>query len=179
MHDNDKPSADAGPPSKSQLKREARERFDLGRRLSELPPATLAELPLEEELRTAVEFARSIKSRGARKRQLGYVARLLRESDVAPLLDALERQQGGARETNARHHRAEAWRDALLYDGDVALAVLVRARRDFEPQALRILLRNAQREAERGKPPASARKLYRLLSELDRTEPLPEPRGGF
>ncbi len=172
-HDREPPTGAEGTISKSQRKREAHERLDLGRRLVGLPLSLLEELPLEAEVRQAVDFARSIKSRVARKRQLGYLARLLRGVDVGPLLEALERQQGAARETNARHHRCEAWRDALLENGDAALAVLAGSRRDLDPQATRALLRNARREAERSKPPASARKLFRLLRELDEKKSLP------
>ena len=168
-------TADADAPviSKSQRKRAAQEMFDLGRRLAELPPARLRELPLDADIIEAVEFARSIKSNVARKRQLGYLARLLRAANTVPVEEALERLQGAAREMNARHHRCEAWRDALLAGGDATLATLAREHPGTEPQVIRQLLRNARREQERGKPPAAARKLFALLRELDETTPLP------
>ena len=78
--------------SKSQLKREARELFKLGRQLAELPPAALADIPMDERLREAIEEARGIRSNVARKRQLGFVGKLLRQYDVAPLVAALERR---------------------------------------------------------------------------------------
>lgn len=149
--------------------------FVLGRRLTELAPATLRGLPLNAELLEAVEFARSIKSRVARKRQLGYLARLLRLADTGPVEAALERLQGAAREVNARHHRTKAWRDALAEGGDATLAELVAQRADADRQALRQLMRNARREAELGKPPAAARKLFKALRELDESQPLPNP----
>lgn len=44
---------------------------------------------------------------------------------------------------------------------------------DLDGQALRQLLRNAQRERKAGKAPASARKLFRMLRALDEVSPLP------
>lgn len=170
---SDSPDKTVDEVSKSQLKRDAQAVFELGRQLTELPPAKLLELPLAPDIVEAVITARGIKSRVARKRQLGFLARLLRLSDTAPVLEALQRMQGSARESNARHHRTEAWRDALLDQGDFALAVLMEGCTTADRQSLRQLVRNAQRERDRGKPPAASRKLFKLLRELDEREPLP------
>jgi len=163
------------PPSKSQLKREAREKFDLGRELCELPEKVLLTLPLEDRVLQAVQFTRSVRSNVARKRELGFLAKLLRSADVAPVLEALEARQTAARSMNARHHRAEAWRDLLLAGGNTALELLLAQRQDVDVPALRQLVRNAQAEASRNKPPASARKLFRMLRDLDETSTLPAP----
>lgn len=160
-------------PSKSQLKREARELFELGRELCDLPDSVLRELPLEASVREAVQSARSIRAHVARKRQLGFLAKLLRGAEVAPLREALEARQAAARSLNARHHRTEAWRDLLIAGGDAPLPNLLDGRDDVDVQSLRQLVRNAQAEARRGKPPASARKLFRMLRELDERRPLP------
>jgi ribosome-associated protein len=50
---------------------------------------------------------------------------------------------------------------------------LLDARRDIDAQSLRQLVRNAGREAAAGKPPASARKLFRLLRDSDERDALP------
>lgn len=170
---NDFPDKTVAEVSKSQLKRDAQAVFELGRKLTELPAAKLLELPLAPDVVEAVVTARGIRSRVARKRQLGFLARLLRLTDTAPVMEALERMQGAARESNARHHRTEAWRDALLDQGDAALAVLAEACATADRQAIRQLVRNAQRERSRGKPPAAARKLFKQLRELDERESLP------
>lgn len=168
-------SAVAGdePVSKTQRKREAKALFDFGRRLVELPESVLLELPLEPELLGEIQYTRGITARVARKRQLGFLAKQLRHADLAAVETALEARQDAARQLNARHHRAEAWRDRLL-DGDAAaLGTLLDARRDIDAQTLRQLVRNAQREASAGKPPASARKLFRLLRDSDEAAALP------
>lgn len=159
--------------SKSQRRRDALEVKNLASRLIGLSDTRLARVPLDPQLRTEIEQARRMRSHGARKRQLQYVAKLLRRDDPEPLLDALEAFENEARQLNARHHRSEAWRDRLLESGDTALGALLEQRRDADGQTLRQLLRNAQREAARGKPPSAARSMFRLLRELDEAEPLP------
>ncbi len=160
-------------PSKSQRKREARALFDLGRTLVELPPSRLASLPLDDDIRGAVEFTRGITAHVARKRELQHLAKRLRRIDATPIREALEAQDNEARQLTARHHRAEQWRDRLLDDGDAAVSALCEAREDVDVQALRQLIRNATRERERNKPPAAARALFRALRELDERMPLP------
>ena len=159
--------------SKSQRRRDALEVKSLASRLIELPAARLARVPLDEQLRSEIEDARRMKSWGARKRQLQYVAKLIRRDDPEPILDALESFENEARHLNARHHRSEAWRDFLLENGDKAVGHLLEKRRDADAQAIRQLLRNAAREATRNKPPAAARSLFKLLRELDEADPLP------
>lgn len=162
-----------GKPSKSQRKREARALFDLGRELVGLNRAALAKMPLDESLRQAVMEARAITAHVAHKRQLQYVAGLLRQRDAAPILAAVEALRAEGRQNAARHHRVEVWRDRLLQDGDGAVRDLLEQRPGIEAQALRQLLRNATREAERGQPPAAARKLFRFLRDIDTLEALP------
>lgn len=159
--------------SKSQRRRDALEVKSLASRLIKLSDARLARVPLDDQLRSEIEQARRIRSNVARKRQLQYVAKLLRRNDPEPLLDALDAFENEARQLNARHHRSEAWRDHLLESGDAALGALLDQRRDADGQALRQVLRNARAELARGKPPSAARTLFRLLRELDESEPLP------
>lgn len=159
--------------SRSQKKREAQDIKALASRLIALKPAKLAQVPLDEQLVDEIERARNIRSNVARKRQLQYVAKLLRRGDVTPLEEALASFDDAARQLTARQHRSEAWRDHLIEAGDPAVGELIEKRRDADAQAIRQLVRNARREAGRNKPPAAARSLFRLLRELDESEPLP------
>jgi ribosome-associated protein len=160
-------------PSKSQRKRDARVLFELGRDLVAVDKKTLQRLPLDASLRDAVDQARSIKSHIAHKRQLQHIAGILRGIDATPIAEALDAIRMEARQLTVRHHRVEAWRDRLLNEGDDALQALLATHTSIESQAIRQLVRNARREAERDKPPSSARKLFRLLRELDNDDPLP------
>lgn len=165
------------PVSKSQHRREALEVKSLASRLIGLSPTLLARVPLDESLRAAIRDARSIRSNVARKRQLQFVAKLLRRDDTQPIRDALDAFEGDARQLTGRQHRVEAWRDHLVGAGDAAVGALLAARREVDAQPLRQLIRSARQEAAAGRPPAAARALFRLLRDLDEFEPLP-PVGG-
>ena len=56
--------------SKSQRKREAQELVNLAKEIISMTENRFRKLPLDQDLRSEIEFARSIRSHGARKRQL-------------------------------------------------------------------------------------------------------------
>lgn len=163
--------------SKSQRRRDALELKSLARDLIAMSPSRFARIPLDETVRAAVEEARRIRSNVARKRQLQFVAKLLRRGDAEPIMQALEELEHAARQVTARQHRAEAWRDRLIESGDPALGDLLRQRTGADAQAIRQHIRQARKEAGRGQPPAAARALFRLLREMDESEPLPPVTG--
>ncbi len=169
----DEASEDPGEVSKSQRKREAHELLDVGKLLIGMPDSRLARMPLDDELRSAIEFARDIRAHGAKKRQMMTVGKMLRLRDTDELLDALQDLHDKDRKLNARHHHIEAWRDVLITGDDQALADLLEKIPDLNPQILRQLLRNARKEASLSKPPTSARKLFKLLRDADEQSRLP------
>ena len=72
--------------SKSQRKRDANVLLDLAKQLIAMPATRLKRLPMDQDLRDEVDFARSIRSHGARKRQLMTVGKMLRKRDTEALL---------------------------------------------------------------------------------------------
>ncbi len=159
--------------SKSQRKRDAQLLKSLASELIRLSPSQLARVPLDSTIREAVQEARQIRAHVAGKRQLQFIAKQLRRIDATPIRETIDSFQNQARQLTVRQHRVENWRDFLLESGDAALGKLLQQRREADGQAIRQLIRNAQREASREKPPASARALFRLLRDLDENEPLP------
>jgi ribosome-associated protein len=159
--------------SKSQLKREAHELLDLAKNLVSMPEARLKKLPMDKDLREEVDFARSIRAHGARKRQLMTVGKMLRKRDNEQLLDAVNNVDQKNRKVNARFHHVEAWRDRLVEGSDRELSELLEQTSNANAQTLRQLIRNAKKEARLEKPPAAARKLFKLLRESDEQNPLP------
>jgi ribosome-associated protein len=164
--------------SKSQRRREALELKSLASELIKLSAARLGRVPLDDAVRSAIMESRQIRSNVARKRQLQYVAKLLRRADPEPIVQTLEGFDGEARQLTGRQHRTEAWRDFLLESGDHAVGVLMQQCNDVDTQSIRQLIRNAHKETARSKPPASARALFRLLREMDESEPLPPVTGS-
>lgn len=155
------------PISKSQRKRESHALQALGEALVALSPERLAGMPLPEVLRQAVLDAQRIHQRGAHKRQLQYIGRLMRDVDAGPIKAALDTLRQSNREAAVRQHRLERWRERLLDEGDAALENLLAEYPNADRQHIRQLVRNAQRERERGEPPRNGRTLFRYLRELD------------
>ncbi|PID61225.1 MAG: hypothetical protein CSB44_07920 [Gammaproteobacteria bacterium] len=166
-------AADAFPPepSKSQRKRDTDAVRALGEELAALPASTLDTLPIPDDVRSAVDELQRISRHGAKKRQLGYLARRMRQIDLAPLRAALEKERNAARLEIRRHHLLEQWRDRLL--GKVAeetpaaaLTALLDSHTGADSQRLRQLQRQALAEQSTGKPPRAARELFRELRQL-------------
>ncbi len=159
--------------SKSQRKREAHELLDLAKKLIAMPETRLKRLPLDQDLRAEVDFARSIRAHGARKRQLMTVGKMLRKRDTEPLMDAVNNIDQKNRQVNLRFHQVEAWRDRLIEGSDQELTKLLEQNPSTHAQTLRQLIRNAKKELKLGKPPTASRKLFKLLRELDEQHRLP------
>ena len=138
----------------------------LGAALVDLPESQLATLQIGDELREAVLEAKRIGSHEARRRQLQYIGRLMREVDPAPIRAQLDALVGHSAQEAARHRRLEALREKLLAD-DAALTDYVATHAGADLQALRTLIRNARREQKEGRPPRAYRELFRLLKSLD------------
>lgn len=152
--------------SKTRRKQEMHERQALGAALVELPEARIRSLELEEDLREAVLEAKRISSHEARRRQLQYIGRLMRDVDPAPIRARLEALEGSSAEATARHRRLEQLRERLLAD-DTALTDFVATHPGADAQALRTLIRNARREQKEGRPPRAFRELFRTLKSLE------------
>jgi ribosome-associated protein len=151
--------------SKSQLKREADALQEIGEQLLAMTPHELESVPLPDALYSAIEAARQMK-KGALKRQRQYIGKVMRDVDPEPIIAALEARRTEALEQTRNFHRLEAWRDRLLEDGDSALNEFLEDFPGADRQQLRQLMRQAKKESEQGKPPKSARNLFRYLREL-------------
>jgi ribosome-associated protein len=159
--------------SKSQRKRDAHDLLVLARQLISMPENRLKRLPLDQDLRNEVDFARSIRSHGARKRQLMTVGKMLRKRDTEELLDAVNNIDEKNRQETVRLHHVEAWRDRLIAGSDQELSEFLEQNQGANVQILRQLIRNAKKEAQLNKPPAAARKLFKVLREMNKQEMLP------
>lgn len=149
--------------SRSQLKREVHQLYELGERLSQLPASKLNSLNLPDELRSAIDDYQRFTARGAMKRQLQYIGKVMRSIDPEPILQGLESLQSKDAQQVAYFHRLEKWRDRLISEGDSALGELVKEVPEVDRQQLRQMIRNAQKEAKQNKPPKNARAIFQYL----------------
>lgn len=153
---------DGARPSKSQRKRDMAALQDLGQSLLRLTAAELARIELPESLREAIAEAGRISAHEARRRQMQYIGRLMRQVDPEPLRAAIEDATGESQQAVALMHRCERLRDALLAD-DAALEAVLADLPAADVQQLRAMIRAARREHKDGRPPKHARQLYRWL----------------
>ncbi|HEX5092342.1 MAG TPA: ribosome biogenesis factor YjgA [Burkholderiales bacterium] len=150
--------------SKTRRKKEMHELQALGAELVDLSEAHLERMSLPADLSNAVREARRLNSHEAKRRQIQYIGRLMRELDAAPIRAQLAAVQGGSAAERARHQRLERWRARLLED-DGALTEFASAHPAGDLQQLRSLIRSARREQAEGRPPRAYREIYRMLRE--------------
>jgi ribosome-associated protein len=81
--------------SRTQKKKEDQALQRLAEQLVALRPGQFETLGLPGELMAAIEFARKIKSHGARRRQIKHIGALLRQRDPQPIELALTRIRSG------------------------------------------------------------------------------------
>jgi len=136
----------------------------LGAALVGLPESRLSQMQLASELFEAVLEAKRITSHEAKRRQLQYIGRLMREVDPEPIRARLAAIDGGSAQAAAAHRRLELWRERLLAD-DEALTSFAAEHPAADLQRMRTLIRNARKEQQAGKPPRAYRELFRFIKE--------------
>lgn len=165
---------DDQPVSRTQLKQESLELQKLGEELIGLTPKRLAELPLPDNLRIAVDAARKMTKNRALYRQRQYIGKLMRHLDAQPIRDALETLRHPEREANARFHKVEHWRDTLAATPERATDVVTEYP-TIDRQQLGQKVRAANKELTTGKPVGAGRALFRFIdSHLASLEADPE-----
>ena len=141
-------------PSKTKRKKDMHALQEIGEQLVELDPKKLAEFDLPEILSDAIRQAGTIQKHGARRRQMQYIGRLMREVDAQPIQQKLDSWQQTSKHQTARLHLLERWRERLLSD-EHALTEFAKQYPQADLQRLRLLIRNAQKEKAAEKPPKS------------------------
>lgn len=148
-------------PSKSQRKRDARALQDLGAELLAQRADFIRGLALPAELEQALLEGQKM-DRGARKRQIKFIGRLLRDIDVTSVQAALASLREDTAEDARAFHHLEQWRDRLLDGGEEAVAELVAEAPQLDAAELHRLLRAAAGAEGEGRKKAG-RALFRFL----------------
>lgn len=162
MHDGPEFEEPAERPSKSARKREAQALRELAETLLALPPAQLAELELGAVLARGLEDSRAITQPEARRRQLQYLGKLIRDADSAAIRGQLEALTQRQRQFRQRLARIDQLCEQLLGGGDPAIEDLLTGP-DAAPGLERRQLRQLVRNASRANAPTARRKLFDYL----------------
>lgn len=153
--------------SKSEIKRDAEALKKLGVELVQLSKNELSKIPLDEDMIYAIELAQKIKKEGYR-RQIQYIGKLLRNRDIDPISQALDKLKNRHNQQNAILHKLEKLRDDLIDTVDAEPIIAWNPQADR--QQLRQLARTAKKERDTNKPPKSARLIFQYLKDLSESD---------
>lgn len=153
-------------PSKTKKKEAMHELQDLGAELVELSVGQLKRINLPEDLFSAVRECQKITAHGARRRQIMYIGKMMRNLEDEPIRAGLALIRGESSAETARLHRLERLRTRLLED-ETVLSEIAALWPGVDLQHLRQLRRNALKEQEANKPPKNFRAIFQILQELD------------
>jgi ribosome-associated protein len=151
--------------SKTRRKTEMHDLQSLGETLVRLSAPRLSELGLPERLFDAIEQARAITKHEARRRQMQYIGRLMRDVDPDPIRSRLAQWGTAPAAEKARLAAVERWRERLLTDA-AALDQLCVAVPHAERAHLSALVARVHGERARAAPPHAYRELFRALNKL-------------
>ena len=163
MQDDIEPSEPA--PSKSQLKRDAHALQKLGTDLLDIPESEWVSLGLTQDLMSALREAKRLHSHGARKRQLQYIGKLMRNVDYEAIALVVDRYDSDAAASSHDFHLLEQWRERLIDDPN-ALTAYLDEHPDADRQRLRQQLQRIRKARDETQQKAAARELFRLLREF-------------
>lgn len=99
--------------SRSERKRQLRRVEELVHELAGLPAGVIGLIPGSGEVRRQLREAAGMKG-GARKRQIKYIARLLRDEPLEEIYAFLSGRSGAALQEKKEFHELELYRDSLL-----------------------------------------------------------------
>jgi ribosome-associated protein len=133
-------------PSKTQRKKASHELQDLGEALVSLPVSRVASLNLPESLLDAVNEYRRTRTHEGKRRQMQFIGRLMRGTDVAPIRQAVLDMQLGRAKDALELHETERWRAELIASDD-AVTGFVQQHPGTDAQQLRALIRTARKDA--------------------------------
>jgi ribosome-associated protein len=152
--------------SRTRLKKEALELKDLGKRLVALPPETLDKIEFSQELKEEIRFARTLKKHGAIKRQIQFIASLLRKIDPEPILNGLDHALHDKSKFTQVHRQVEKIRDELVAGDEELLLSLPERFPRMDSNELNKLVSQSIKDGQRGDAKKSYRKLFRYLRSM-------------
>jgi ribosome-associated protein len=152
-------------PSKTKRKHDMQALQDLGVELCALDAKRLASLDLPERLVDAITLAKSITRHEAKRRQMQYIGRLMRDIDAEPLRAALDAWSQGPALERQQFALLERWRDRVLSEPD-GVQAFAAAYPATAIDALTQLVTDARAERARGASPRKTRALFRELKRI-------------
>jgi ribosome-associated protein len=149
-------------PSRSQLKRDSQALRDLGEQLVLMANSQLEKINLDSSLLAAIKEARRLKNLDARRRQIQYIGKLMRNMDLTDIRYAIEKLNHQSQTFRQHFAMLEQWRERLIEEGNDAIEEFLTTYPNADRQQIRNLLRQASRE----KNGSAKTKLFKYLKEI-------------
>ena len=151
--------------SKTQLKKQSKDITSFGQAITLLNQNQLEQLNLPSDINNAIEDYKKIKSLSAKKRQLLFIGRLLRSTDLHEAFIQYEAIKNHSQLANQQFHLVEQWRDKLIQSPD-AITEFINQFPKTDVQQLRSLINNSINEIEKNKPLNSTRSLFKNIQAM-------------
>ena len=150
--------------SKSARKREADRLLTLGRRLADLRPDQLDALMLPENLLQALLDYQRFPSHGAKKRQLQFIGKILRDIPVEAIEETMATIDGDSAAALYQISQIELWREQLTSNPN-SLTIFIEAYPLVDRQQLRQLIKKTANARDENATKTQARALFRFIRE--------------
>jgi ribosome-associated protein len=150
------------PPSKSSRKREAERLQKIGRRLTDLNAEQLEILALPSRLLASIADYQRFPSREAKRRQLQYIGKVMRNVDIEAIEHQLATLDGESAQARFQFSQLEQWRDDLI-DDPAALTRFLSEYHNVDVQRLRQLINKTRGANDGEQKKTNARALFRFL----------------
>jgi ribosome-associated protein len=152
--------------SKTEVKREMHQLQDFAQRLIEMSKHQRSRLPLSDDLKDAMVLADKITNKHeALRRHIRHTAKILLETDLQPIHQAMEVMANKHQQETAKFVRLEALRDDLITQGNTAVESLIEDFPNIERQKIKQLIRNAAKEKKAEKLGKHYKNLFTYLKE--------------
>ncbi|MGS2717699.1 ribosome biogenesis factor YjgA [Eionea flava] len=135
--------------SRTEQKKSMQQYVDIGKQLLNLSNKQLSAIPLNNEVLDALETAKKISVGNALKRQLSFLAKLIRKSDYESIQAALDSIQLKDKQYDLITQKTEQWRDRLLEGEAGVLSQFIEKYACDERQKLGQITRHAIKEAKK------------------------------
>ena len=152
--------------SKTEIKKEMHQLQDFGQKLIEMSKHQRSRLPLTDDLKDAMIVADKIRNKNeALRRHIRHIAKILVETDLAPIYQAIDVMANKHQQETAKFIRLENLRDELIEQGNDAIEPLLVEFEQMERQKLKQLVRHAAKEKKAEKLGKHYRNLFAYLKE--------------
>ena len=150
--------------SKTELKKDSKKIQAFGKKISELSSEEISSFKFPDTILKAIKDCKSIKSNVAKKRQVQYLGKLLREIDLSEAYLKMDQINSNSQFEVRNNHKAEIWRERLIQDKD-AVTELIKLCPDVDRQKIRQLIQNTLKEIKASNHPKYYRRLFKYIKE--------------